>query len=232
MARPSDTGFHENFYPRPPRGGRPASFAAPLLRIVFLSTPSVRRATRGDPSPHRQGAISIHALREEGDVGGVLYGSSGQGFLSTPSARRATIPHAQGADRKDISIHALREEGDCAGQPRRGGRRDFYPRPPRGGRHCGMLLAFINWLFLSTPSARRATDGLQGHSKYRKISIHALREEGDPPISWPYHQTSYFYPRPPRGGRQGVEGQLKEDIAISIHALREEGDTAGCYWLS
>ena len=35
-----------------------------------------------------------------------------------------------------------------------------------------------------------------------EISIHALREEGDylsfAPVSW----MSYFYPRPPRGGRQ------------------------------
>ena len=208
---------------------------ATLLRIAkaqFLSTPSVRRATLVAFCT----VVVVRDFYPRPPRGGRHKRSLQSGwhsrFLSTPSARRATIPHAQGADRKDISIHALREEGDCAGQPRRGGRRDFYPRPPRGGRHCGMLLAFINWLFLSTPSARRATDGLQGHSKYRKISIHALREEGDPPISWPYHQTSYFYPRPPRGGRQGVEGQLKEDIAISIHALREEGDTAGCYWLS
>ena len=57
-------------------------------------------------------AISIHALREEGDgiqfAGGVaLYQ-----FLSTPSARRATVvPGALGPP-WGISIHALREEGD------------------------------------------------------------------------------------------------------------------------
>ncbi len=35
----------------------------------------------------------------------------------------------------EISIHALREEGDeptCTADA--GGRTDFYPRPPRGGR--------------------------------------------------------------------------------------------------
>ena len=78
------------FYPRPPRGGR--HFAGGQLTIVgaFLSTPSVRRATitlseffakaedfyprppRGGRPPltHRaetHPAISIHALREEGD---------------------------------------------------------------------------------------------------------------------------------------------------------------------
>ena len=34
--------------------------------------------------------ISIHALREEGDVGGDLIVAVGILFLSTPSARRAT----------------------------------------------------------------------------------------------------------------------------------------------
>ena len=56
---------------------------------------------------------------------------------------------------------------------------DFYPRPPRGGRPCCRPQ--------SAPS--------------RLISIHALREEGDP--GFRTSQTIY---------------------EISIHALREEGD--------
>ena len=34
------------------------------------------------------------------------------------------------------------------------------------------------------------------------ISIHALREEGDSLTQYPCGAPSYFYPRPPRGGRQ------------------------------
>ena len=60
-----------NFYPRPPRGGRPQLIG--LIPVRFL--------------------ISIHALREEGD-------------LSTWGAAQC----------EGISIHALREEGD--GEPR------------------------------------------------------------------------------------------------------------------
>ena len=78
----------------------------------FLSTPSARRATPTVSLDHRLEAISIHALREEGDErfaskarvlmdfyprpprGGRrtlrFKGSSADGFLSTPSARRAT----------------------------------------------------------------------------------------------------------------------------------------------
>ena len=42
------------------------------------------------------------------------------------------------------------------------------------------------WLFLSTPSARRATIKFGRAAGHFKISIHALREEGDRRASaWP-----------------------------------------------
>ena len=79
-----------------------------------------------------------------------------------------------------ISIHALREEGDGAAQLPTGAVRDFYPRPPRGGR-----------LKIIMPE-----------EEPHVISIHALREEGDLSASTSkLPQTSNFYPRPPRGGR-------------------------------
>ena len=34
---------------------------------------------------------------------------------------------------------------------------DFYPRPPRGGRPVSMTMEATKAIFLSTPSARRAT---------------------------------------------------------------------------
>ena len=101
-------------------------------------------------------AISIHALREEGDhrcAGGLnvqadFYPRPPRGgrrpdpagavvsdqFLSTPSARRAT------------------------------------PAPANFFRIS---------LFLSTPSARRATMYRDSYNLHIMISIHALREEGD-----------------------------------------------------
>ncbi len=78
-----------------------------------------------------------------------------------------------------ISIHALREEGD-----RWGSQSEPQSR-----------------IFLSTPSARRATTCSDETNKAFNISIHALREEGD-----------------------SVNLLLKHLFAISIHALREEGD--------
>ena len=57
----------EDFYPRPPRGGRP-SFALSLLQsTIFLPTPSARRATQHLATDQRVLDISTHALREEGD---------------------------------------------------------------------------------------------------------------------------------------------------------------------
>ena len=102
--------------------------------------------------------ISIHALREEGDLDICINRIKSGLFLSTPSARRATASASNTARFRLISIHALREEGDLT----------------------------------------------SSHLNYRrqKISIHALREEGDP--------------------RQRHQPRA---VHISIHALREEGDS-------
>ena len=56
--------------------------------------------------------ISIHALREEGDVQTVTSTGKAFQFLSTPSARRATFGSVHPLAESSISIHALREEGD------------------------------------------------------------------------------------------------------------------------
>ncbi len=101
----------------------------------------------------------------------------------------------------------------------------FYPRPPRGGRlsydvfNIALVCISIHALreegdrtipatstnqniFLSTPSARRATTVQQLDQGRYRISIHALREEGDTCTVLSEMVTPYFYPRPPRGGRQ------------------------------
>ena len=65
------------------------------------------------PRKHLTHDISIHALREEGDVEIIIPQIVQKEFLSTPSARRATCGGLAFAAINDkISIHALREEGD------------------------------------------------------------------------------------------------------------------------
>ena len=78
-------------------------------------------------------------------------------FLSTPSARRATIIGQELFFWCFISIHALREEGDPRKKSVHDKITDFYPRPPRGGRPMPSSLSLRASVFLSTPSARRAT---------------------------------------------------------------------------
>ena len=59
--------------------------------------------------------------------------------------------------------------------------------------------------FQSTPSARRATDRACKLLCNIPISIHALREEGDPFRFQAACQTGNFNPRPPRGGRHALK---------------------------
>ena len=60
---------------------------------------------------------------------------------------------------------------------------------------------------------------------FMRISIHALREEGDDAVSRSSMRVYHFYPRPPRGGRPRDACTYCRALLISIHALREEGDT-------
>ena len=222
-SRSPAAGRGTNFYPRPPRGGRPGQGVGHVRNFPFLPTPSARRATRWAPACACAECISTHALREEGDA-----------------ARPGRAQH------DGISTHALREEGDpslCGSGRSRS--TNFYPRPPRGGRPraCGprdtgkkflptpsarrataRAPSLDGWTrFLPTPSARRATPRPRWRSAVRTflptpsarrataqgnpfrlglhISTHALREEGDAGQALPPLHLSDFYPRPPRGGR-------------------------------
>ncbi len=215
------------FNPRPPRGGRlhavPCAGCFVVIsihalreegdarlsvtkrcRFLFQSTPSARRATPLIRLYNPDNKISIHALREEGDLAVVKLA----GFFV-------------------ISIHALREEGDTIENRLKYAIQDFNPRPPRGGRL--LLLIWIDgiWLFQSTPSARRATKTDARRHPAVRISIHALREEGDGCQQKPTKCQAYFNPRPPRGGRLSGRVYSLARFSISIHALREEGDYGG-----
>ena len=217
----------DDFYPRPPRGGRRCHLLHVPLVSLFLSTPSARRATHsaldiqaGDldfyPRPPR-GGRRVSSRRSE----------SRPLFLSTPSARRATF---------DVNIRML-EHITFLSTPSarratvRGGNagalyRNFYPRPPRGGRPQPIPRHRSNRRFLSTPSARRATvrgvDGTLIDKPFlstpsaRRATLRLHMEPTDP---------DNFYPRPPRGGRLPVHLRGSNHKRISIHALREEGDS-------
>ena len=125
--------------------------------------------------------------------------------------------------------------------------RDFYPRPPRGGRrvHAGVGCVIVGFLstpsarratfeiiygillivqFLSTPSARRATGIRLGYKATVKFLSTPSARRATHQNVLPDRRCHYFYPRPPRGGRLGHIFPTSGTFAISIHALREEGD--------
>ena len=84
------TSWRNYFYPRPPRGGR--------------RCPSASGA--------REGSISIHALREEGDFIRLASTTSHRDFYPRPPRGGRHPSHPPHLPLPAISIHALREEGD------------------------------------------------------------------------------------------------------------------------
>ena len=129
-----------------------------IFAMLFLSTPSGWRATNaeierfesymisihalrvegdfeGDGEPEAEETISIHALRVEGDSMSPSTTGIVPGFLSTPSGWRATFKSFYCSRfALCISIHALRVEGDVKAGGTGLRSRNFYPRPPGGGR--------------------------------------------------------------------------------------------------
>ena len=148
-----------HFYPRPPRGGRLSKCShKSLAGTKFLSTPSARRAT---PQVLHRYSISQYFYPRPPRGGRHYVGYKLAEFedISIHALREEgdRIPeHDERA--AGISIHALREEGDITAGNQRTAVLHFYPRPPRGGR----------------------------------LRLFGLLSSG----RW------HFYPRPPRGGRR------------------------------
>ena len=145
-------------------------------------------------------------------------------FLSTPSARRATCGMPYGTQPETISIHALREEGDRMPSTSFSRSSDFYPRPPRGGRLYRIPWTVWRSIFLSTPSARRATSTSSPRGTSRNDFYPRPPRGGRPRTRSSSWSITNFYPRPPRGGRRAQAHREGPRGTISIHALREEGD--------
>ena len=81
---------------------------------------------------------------------------------------------------------------------------NFYPRPPRGGRHGDVTAKIAGGDFYPRPPRGGRLGSAHAESGTETISIHALREEGD----------------------LSSVGRFPDAVFISIHALREEGDAS------
>ena len=195
------------------------------------------------------GEISIHALREEGDFGGLSSAGRDMDFYPRPPRGGRRVPGMRKDQPVHISIHALREEGDppASQTPPGWTAISIHALREEGDVESSATEAEEVPLFLSTPSARRATDD----KLFRKIktllflstpsarrataatltlraqieNFYPRPPRGGRPCAgqFPADRVN-FYPRPPRGGRPNLYMGKENNIDISIHALREEGD--------
>ena len=174
----------------------------PARDTTFLSTLSLRRATREVFNAVAVSIISIHALLAESDLFRVavpehiimisihaLLAESDTPrlsrvvptpiFLSTLSLRRAT----------SYSQHVTRPSGY------------FYPRSPCGERpHDAKGPGCVFHFYPRSPCGERLFKGDQGHIS-GDISIHALLAESDACMILMPRCFEYFYPRSPCGER-------------------------------
>ena len=169
--------------------------------VIFLSTPSGWRAT-GFAAASRFSPVFLSTLSGwRATTSCCRTTFYRQIFLSTPSGWRATSKPAGQPLKSPISIHALRVEGDEAEAGGEIDKRNFYPRPPGGGRPRRTAAELHNPYFYPRPPG-------------------GGRHVGQPAVDG----CKDFYPRPPGGGRLAARRNHSKYLRISIHALRVEGD--------
>ena len=146
-----------NFYPRSPCGERRGHDFRSRVCQGFLSTLSLRRATRVNED--RYGPQHFYPRSPCGERPNFRrYIRSHRAFLSTLSLRRATdnVSTPDIPKERFLSTLSLRR-ATADTTPGAGSARDFYPRSPCGERPRGEHHASTQQEFLSTLSLRRAT---------------------------------------------------------------------------
>ena len=120
-----------------------------------------------------------------------------------------------------ISIHALREEGDEV-LPADTAKIDLFLSTPSARRATEIYEKDkIQLKFLSTPSARRATKSRTRNDKQRVISIHALREEGDQlPLS--VRQAFGIFLSTPSARRATAKTETKSLFSYKLYNILHE----------
>ena len=170
---------------------------------TFLSTLSLRRATRNRSILMLRWPISIHALLAESDI------QKEQEITGKRISIHALLAESDWLelflyyqDNRFLSTLSLRRATGCQ-RPCEHPTRDFYPRSPCGERPAAPKTRREVWPFLSTLSLRRAT-------------IDTSKD---------VIKTANFYPRSPCGERHDATLHCLRVMRISIHALLAESDS-------
>ena len=214
-----------HFYPRPPRGGRPFSRLVPPSVSIFLSTSPAWGTTQVIQRQSGLACISIHVPRVGDDfhrlcvraAGEYFYPrpprggrpvltaarSRGKIFLSTSPAWGTTMAPCHLLTSIALFLSTSPAWGTtCTWPPGAWPLRNFYPRPPRGGRpKASAARSGCHCISIHVP---RVGDDPRPSRKRRGrayISIHVPRVGDDRAMGRYQCPDRHFYPRPPRGGR-------------------------------
>ena len=214
----------------------------------FLSTLSLRRATRTGLTCGDGRNISIHALLAESDGPDYIKRNKKVKFLSTLSLRRATISCAWSASKLgDFYPRSPCGERPGSDRQRAGAGSNFYPRSPCGERpilgipnqvgtwisihallaesdYCHCFFWHLLFQFLSTLSLRRATGDTITRGQYIGISIHALLAESDPISTTSILTGLLFLSTLSLRRATDRADRPRTGRQISIHALLAESD--------
>ena len=214
---------------------------------LFLSTLSLRRATRAAVLAESRPKISIHALLAESDPAGPGSAGSSKEFLSTLSLRRATaILEDYDTSTTFLSTLSLRRATATAGKGgwtneflstlslRRataaasiGGHphENFYPRSPCGERLVDIQKNMVKVL-ISIHALLAESDIVQIAKNYTELNFYPRSPCGERrPAAAPNPQRSRnFYPRSPCGERPSLDCNRVYKDYISIHALLAESE--------
>ena len=146
-----------NFNPLPPHGGRPTRISSPANFWHFNPLPPHGGRPFSYFFAHSSETISIHSLRMEGDENRTLPSGAATIFQSTPSAWRETpVPRIFP-----------------------GGKKNFNPLPPHGGRlHRAFMILLTKYFNPLPPHGGRPVLG--------KFAL----------------SNRHFNPLPPHGGRR------------------------------
>ena len=151
-------------------------------------------------------------------------------FLSTSPARGTTRAYGPAKHVFSISIHVPREGDDVQRVPHLSWEKNFYPRPPRGGRLLALQCGFLYGDFYPRPPRGGRQAGVHHQRRTQAISIHVPREGDDALGLRGVLPVSLFLSTSPARGTTGTRraDQVGQSVFLSTSPAR--GTTTGLAW--